>query len=110
VSDPPAVSEGIALVFDREVHSLIAIKKAAYRFLDRFSANITIDGKRINCVLSFPASSDHHGRTRLAEDFRKEVLDQDLRETLKAETEPTRNLILAYAFSKTGMVSDKKIP
>jgi len=36
-------------------------------------------------------------------------LDQDLRETLKVETEPVRNLILAHAFSKTGIISHEPI-
>jgi His-Xaa-Ser system protein HxsD len=41
------------------------------------------------------------------ESFKKEVLDQDLRLKLKAETEPIRNLILAHAFSKTGLIADE---
>jgi His-Xaa-Ser system protein HxsD len=35
--------------------------------------------------------------------FRNEVIDQDLRRRIARETENTRNLILAMAFSKTGL-------
>ena len=38
------------------------------------------------------------------DDFQTEVLDQNLREKIKLETAPTRNLILAHAFSRTGLV------
>jgi len=36
-------------------------------------------------------------------DFKKEVLDQHLREKIKAETDDIRNLILSVAFSSTGL-------
>lgn len=98
-----------SLTFDSQVYSLAAVKKAAYRYLDRFSAHISIEDTKINCLLTFNSSIKHDAGMRLVEDFRKEVLDQDLRETLKAETEAERNLILAYAFSKTAMVSGEKI-
>ena len=39
------------------------------------------------------------------ENLKKEVLDQELRHKLKAETEPVRNLIFAHAFSKTGLIA-----
>ena len=41
------------------------------------------------------------------DDFKKEVLDQDLRENIKRETEAVRNLILSHAFSKTGLIQDE---
>ena len=97
------------ITFDSKVYSLIAVKKAAYKFLDRFSAQISIEDATINCLLTFSPSIDQDAGLRLVEDFSKEILDQDLRETLKTETEAVRNLILAYAFSKTAMVSDEKI-
>jgi His-Xaa-Ser system protein HxsD len=109
MSEPLKVAAGIALTFDGQVYSVGAIKKAAYRFLDRFSVNISIENSKINCLLTFGSTNDSETCSRLVEDFKKEVLDQDLRETLKAETEDVRNLILAYAFSRTAMVSDEKI-
>ena len=101
--------EGVSVVFDRQVHSLTAVKKAAYRYLDRFSTEIRVDERTIVCILKFTSTRDPDSSARLVEDFRKEVLDQDLREALKIETESTRNLILAYAFSRTAIISDEKI-
>ena len=86
-----------------------AVKKAAYKYLDRFSADISIVGARINCRLTSTSSNDQGSLQRLVEDFRKEVLDQDLREALKVETEAVRNLILSYAFSQTTIPSDENI-
>jgi His-Xaa-Ser system protein HxsD len=39
----------------------------------------------------------------LVADFRNEVLDQVLRERIRAETSDIRNLVLALAFSRTGL-------
>jgi His-Xaa-Ser system protein HxsD len=106
-SERPA--DAISITFDSQVYSLTAVKKAAYKYLDRFSADISIVGTKINCRLTFTSSNDQGSRQRLVEDFRKEVLDQDLREALKVETEAVRNLILAYAFSQTAIPSDENI-
>ena len=103
-------ADAILLTFDNQVYSLTAVKKAAYKYLDRFSADIRIEDARITCWLTFTSSNDQDATRRLLiEDFRKEILDQDLREALKVETEAVRNLILAYAFSQTGIPSDEKI-
>lgn len=99
----------IALTFDGKVVSVIAIKKAAYKYVRSFSADIAMEGDRINCQLTFSSPVSEEEAGRLVEDFKKEVLDQDLRERLKAETEAVRNVILAYAFSKTGLISDESL-
>jgi His-Xaa-Ser system protein HxsD len=102
-------ADTISVTFDSQVYSLTAVKKAAYKYLDRFSADISIVDTKINCRLTSTSSNDQGRRQLLVEDFRKEVLDQDLRETLKVETEAVRNLILSYAFSKTTIPSDENI-
>jgi His-Xaa-Ser system protein HxsD len=43
------------------------------------------------------------------ESFRVEVLDQTLRERIRAETEPIRTMILAQAFSRTGVVDPQDL-
>jgi His-Xaa-Ser system protein HxsD len=93
------------VTFDGAIYSITAVKKAAYRFLDAFSADISTEGAVIKCALTFTSERGTEAIERTISDFRKEVLDQDLRESLKRETEPVRNLILAHAFSKTGIVS-----
>jgi His-Xaa-Ser system protein HxsD len=95
------------VTFDGAVYSTTAVKKAAYRFLNVFSADISTEGSIIKCALSFISQRDTESIEGIISDFKKEVLDQDLRESLKRETEQVRNLILAHAFSKTGIVSNE---
>lgn len=93
--------------FDSSVFSLDAVKMACYRFLDRFTSEIELVDGRIVCHVD---SADKLADLELdaqIRNFKSEVLDQDLRLKLKAETEPIRNLILAHAFSKTGLIADE---
>lgn len=99
----------ILVEFDNQVFSVVAVKKAAYKYIDSFSADITSNGNGIRCLLNFTSPKSDESCTRLVDDFKKEVLDQDLREHLKVETEPIRNLILAHAFSKTGIISNEPV-
>jgi His-Xaa-Ser system protein HxsD len=96
--------------FDQTVFDLITIKKAAYRYLDVFAVDIVLEAPQIICSLKFPASIDPARATYLVDEFRKEVLDQDLRERIRVETESIRKLILAHAFSNTGIADHERIP
>jgi His-Xaa-Ser system protein HxsD len=40
------------------------------------------------------------------QDFKKYVIDYQLRHQLNTETLPIKNLILGLAFSKTGLISE----
>ena len=97
------------LRFDDRVFSLPAIKKAAYKYINSFTADINLEGNEIVCALLFASPANEERVSRLIEDFKKEVLDQDLREHIKTETEPIRNLIFALAFSKTGIVGNEQV-
>lgn len=97
--------ETISVNFDSHVYTLIAVKKAAYKYLDSFSADISLTNDEVRCLLKLTSPGSVESFAKLVDDFKKEVLDQDLRETLKIETEAVRNLILAHAFSKTGIIS-----
>ncbi len=99
----------VVAIFDDRVFSLMAIKKAAYTYLRTFSTEIIQEGNQIHCRLVFTLPIDESARARCIEEFRKEVLDQDLRERLKAETEAVRNVILAHAFSKTGLSTNESL-
>jgi His-Xaa-Ser system protein HxsD len=90
------------LQLDSAVYSIEAVQKAAYRFIDRFSAVISQDAQHI--LINIEVDEKHIPSTdAIIADFNKELLDQNLRFQIKAETEQARNLILAYAFSKTGL-------
>ena len=54
-------------------------------------------------VLSFSPDVTQDEKAALQREFRNEVLDQDLREVIGAETAGVRNAVLAYAFSRTGL-------
>jgi His-Xaa-Ser system protein HxsD len=95
------------VTFSSSVFGTTAVKKAAYKYIKAFSADITEDGSFVHCVLRFSEDLKADEIERIISDFRKEVLDQDLRESLRKETEEVRNLILAHAFSKTALVSDE---
>src|SRR5689334_13694657 len=95
------------VVFDTHVTSLDSLKKAAYRFIDRFSVEFLPSESAFLCVLRFGPDTSEESANLTVEDFRKEVLDQDLRASIKAETEAVRNLILAHAFSKSGLTTDE---
>lgn len=90
------------LSFDRAGYSLDAIQRAAYRFSDRLSCDISEQAETIEVSVHL-ADGVGDPETVLA-DFRNEALDQVLRERIRAETGDVRNLVLALAFSKTGLI------
>lgn len=90
------------LALDSSVYSLEAVQKAAYRFIDRLTILISqIDGQ-ILCDID-PVANLARPLDEVLADFKRELLDQQLRSQIKAETEPVRNLILALAFSRSGL-------
>lgn len=90
------------LTFDSSVYCLEAVQKAAYRFIDRLTVVIRQEGGNAVCEIEAIPGRNIDWDSVLA-DFKRELLDQQLRTKIKAETEPARNLILAYAFSRTGL-------
>ncbi len=86
--------------FDADAHSADAIQRAAYKFSDRFSMELTREGRSFRCRLWF---SEGGPPQEMLGDFRTEVLDQVLRERIRNETEAVRNLILALAFANAPM-------
>lgn len=89
------------LSFDRSTVSLDAVQRAVYRLSDRLSCDITASDGEIEVTIH-PSDPDADIE-KLLGDLRNEVLDQELRERIRAETSDVRNLVLALAFSKTGL-------
>jgi His-Xaa-Ser system protein HxsD len=97
-----------SLLFDLRINSLTAIKKAVYKFAAECSAIMnTKEPDRIEVTLHFPGSKDLSAKKTIIEALCNEVIDQDLREQIARETEATRNLILAQAFSKTSLLTEE---
>ena len=107
MADHRSKAPPLALAFDERLYSIEAIQKAAYRYMNSFTSELSLSNGQINCLI-IPAKElnkdtiEHH-----VEDFKKEILDQHLRLKIKTETEPVRNLILGIAFSNTGLQSDE---
>lgn len=95
------------VVLDGTAYSADAIQRAAYRFSDRLSLELVVDETVFRCVLNVE-TDDGQEADLVVSDFRKEVLDQVLRERIRNDTESVRNVILALAFSKTGLTSDEE--
>lgn len=91
--------------FERQLHSADAIQRAAYRLSDRTSCDVATDDAAFYCTLHVDAHSADEADAVLGE-FRNTVLDETLRERIREETKEVRHVILALAFSNTGLVSD----
>ncbi|MDR3635414.1 MAG: His-Xaa-Ser system protein HxsD [Isosphaeraceae bacterium] len=88
----------IIIVVDPHVFRLSAVKKAAYRFGDRCFVHIEVVSEE-SIQVRLTAKSEKVPLHTLEGEFRNELLDQDLRESIADETERVRNLLLAQAFS-----------
>lgn len=95
--------QNLDLTFDGSTSSVDALQRALYRMSDRLSGDIRQgDGGKIECTLvalgGEPIGDD------LVSEFRNEVLDEVLRARIREETQEVRNLVLAVAFSKSGLI------
>jgi His-Xaa-Ser system protein HxsD len=96
--------DGFSLSLNTSIYSIEAIKKAAYKFADRASIIINPGpDSAISLVFNFVGRNSNGDPERVISEFCNELLDQDLREIIKRETGPLRNLIIAHAFSRTSL-------
>ena len=91
------------VIFQKSVYDLETIKKAAYRFIDRFASEFRSEDETIVCTIIFSNDISVDEIDKIVTDFKKEVLDQDLRKLVASETSAVRNAILALAFSRTDL-------
>ena len=99
--------EPVLLTFDERVYSLEAIQKAAYRSMNVLVMDISIHDGNICCTIQAVSDIDLNNFNHGLQEFKKEVLDQQLRLKLKTETEAVRNLILGIAFSRTDLQNNE---
>jgi His-Xaa-Ser system protein HxsD len=95
--------------FDAETCSIDALQRALYRMSERVVGEITAEtsGGHISCQLSGLNGADV--TDEVVAEFRIEALDEVLRARVREETREVRNLILAVAFSKSGLISDDEV-
>src|SRR4051812_2338592 len=91
--------------FDGSMHSADAVQRAAYRLSDRMACDMTAANGMIRCTVHIDADASGDADVLLAE-LRNTVLDETLRERIRDETKEVRHLILALAFSNTGLVDE----
>ncbi|HVS84083.1 MAG TPA: His-Xaa-Ser system protein HxsD [Gaiellaceae bacterium] len=89
--------------FLREEATVDVIQRAAYRFAHRFSIEVAGDAESLHCKLR-PAPGVEFDEEQFVHEFRSEVLDQALRARIREETRGERDVILALAFSHSGLV------
>jgi His-Xaa-Ser system protein HxsD len=96
----------LLLDIDSAVYRLSAVQKAAYKFSGHF--HVLIDQSETAIRVRLQPKADCALPEIAARDFANEILDQELREVVAAETEAVRNLILAQAFSKTSLINSEE--
>ncbi|MBV7547026.1 His-Xaa-Ser system protein HxsD [Pseudomonas sp. PDM26] len=94
------------LVFDERLFDAQVLQKAAYRSINSLTVDIKSTGGQFFCALSSNIGVDEISFLTAVQEFKKDVLDYQLRHRLNAETQPIKNLILGLAFSKTGLTSE----
>lgn len=87
--------------FPLSMFNLEAIKRASYALMDRTTVDFETTAEEVRCTLT-PTSLEEEPEA-LERDFRREVVDQDLRISIESQTEPLRNAILGLTFSRTGL-------
>jgi His-Xaa-Ser system protein HxsD len=86
------------LWFDAEATSIDAIQRACYRCSDRVQVEVRRQHGEHRCEVWAVDGSDPQPADLAF--FRAEVNDHVLRERIRAQTEGTRNVLLALAFSQ----------
>jgi His-Xaa-Ser system protein HxsD len=88
--------------FDTNTQSLGALNAAAYRLAGTAACHIETVNARYVCRL---IAADASELDALRIQYLQLVTDENVRETLRARTEPVRNLILSLAF---GALAEEK--
>ena len=87
------------------MYSVETLQKAALKFTRLASFDFRLGDEHLVAVIIHPIAGVVLNTEQFSDVFRTEVLDQHLRAIVARETETERNLILAYAFSNTKLVS-----
>lgn len=95
-----------SVVFDEQLYDAQVLQKAAYRSLNSLTVEITTGKGALCCALSSNIGVAEPAFLLAIQEFKKDVLDYQLRYRLAVETQPVKNLILGLAFSKTGLISE----
>jgi His-Xaa-Ser system protein HxsD len=95
----------ITIRIDLRVYPLETAQRAAFRCTDIASFAFSMVGEQGLEVTVTPKSTVSIAPDQLTARFHNELLEQKLRQTVADETKNERDLILAYAFSNTKLLS-----
>jgi His-Xaa-Ser system protein HxsD len=96
----PEPQPDATLTLDATAHPADVVQRAAYRFSDVLTVEIGREADVLTCKV-FARDPDRLGTA--VHDLRAEIVDQVLRARIRDETQDVRNLVLAVAFSRTGL-------
>lgn len=108
--DPPSPKNNwhavpIEIVISREFASSEAVLKACYWFSRNFACDIKEDANQFMVFLK-PKSNPSDNLESIRDAFLEHVVDFELRQRVDAKTEDIRNVLLAKAFSESGVLED----
>jgi His-Xaa-Ser system protein HxsD len=105
-----SLAQQFKIDFDSKAFSLLAIQKACHRFSNVASFEVKVSEEQESASISISVTptveKTAEGLHHLERKLRNEALEQQLREQIRAQTEGVRNLILAHAFSRTGLIAE----
>ncbi len=94
----------VVISFDQRMYDAEVIQKAAYRGQYAFTLDVKIHGEEYECTLLANITTSSECFLTAIEEFKKDVLDYQLRKRLQDQTAAVRNVILGAAFSRSGLV------
>jgi His-Xaa-Ser system protein HxsD len=96
----------LRVTFSASEYSADALQRATYRLAHSLSGDVRRVNDDLVCNL-YVDSSCETPSADLEADFRKAAVDEVLRARIREETRDVRNIILALAFSNTGLVDSE---
>lgn len=102
MSPASAHSDTIVVEYPKAMFNHEAAKRAAYVLMRRIDVAFDETATSMRCSIRSLAEAPEDPIV-LERDFRRELVDQDLRLSLEAKTQPMRDAILGLAFSRTGL-------
>ena len=94
------MGNSVIVTLEKELFSVDAVNLATYKLSGQMSVEVKVARSTFECELS---PLDGAELESLKVQFLREVNDQELRIRIAHQTENERNLILAFAFSRTGL-------
>ena len=101
-----ATEQSIIVRFSHDVVSVESLLKACYWFSRDFACEVTEDDAG-HSIVSLRPKVPGVSLERVHDDFMNQALDFALRERVNANTADIRDLLLAKAFSESGVLEDQ---